>query len=531
MTVPTTDGARQLDAWRREIARARSGRDILDQLLSPKDAVRRVRALPVEDLHRALTRIGLEDAHDVLALASDTQIRGLIDIDAWTGAHIELARLDEWLGGLMRAGPETLTRGMLSLDDELLNWIVRRSVQSIVVDEPEEFEAPEEEHVLTPDGRLCVVFPRSEARDLPAKVFLDWLMRLDPAFCYNLLVFADAALDSNLEEGAHRWRQGRMADLGYADPIEALSVYAAPVGARASVGPRDPELPPPPERWLEPVVDREARLHAAMAALDDEARAHAQEALGWLCNMAIAADRVPAWDEERQRAVLERVRAGLGLGLSALSAGAGPEADAEVLRTVQLTDVFRHGYARMLEAAEPVRAAAREGLLQGAGGPVDAVDVPELARWAAALAAHHPHHPDDHPFQSAAELVEARAQAELIAELARAAGRRRPEAVGVGAYLFTWMTRALLGISEAAGPLPPDRLGAAHRAWFDTGAIRAESRAAAEAFWRQIGGAETRTVARLLNAAADELAHVAEADLEPRFSRFWWVNEASLPAE
>ena len=32
-------------------------------------------------------------------------------------------------------------------------------------------------------------------------------------------------LPSGLQEMAHRWRSGRMADLGFADPWEALEVY------------------------------------------------------------------------------------------------------------------------------------------------------------------------------------------------------------------------------------------------------------------------------------------------------------------
>ena len=93
------------------------------------------------------------------------------------------------------------------------------------MDEPEDFSPPDMEHVLSPDGTLCICFPDSAPRDLPIKIFLDWLAQTKPVYLANLLVHLPAALKSNLEEDAYRWRTGRMADRGYVDYYDALRIY------------------------------------------------------------------------------------------------------------------------------------------------------------------------------------------------------------------------------------------------------------------------------------------------------------------
>lgn len=513
----------EFNGWRATLARARSGQALLDALIEPHDAARLVQALPVDDLHTYIHRIGLADADGVLALASGEQVRGLLDTDIWTRDALSLDRLDPWLTALMRAGPEVLVARLLDLDDGLLNWLVRRSVRTEVIEDPETFEAPDEEHVVSPDGRLCVVFPESATRDLPIKIFLDAMMRDDPALCVNLLVMAQAALDSNLEEDAYRWRTGRMADRGYVDYYEALAIYTAPRpdqvrDARQAL----PEGAPPVERWLVPVMAPEARLAEAFTALDPEALDVVQGALGYVANMALSADRVEAWDEEAGAETLGRLRAGLVLGLDLL---AGPDADrrrdAQVLAETALAIIFRTGYGRMVEAARPLRKAAEAGLLAGTDGRLGGVDLPALAPWAEALGGRHPQTPDGPPTRGEA-LDAMRHHGALLAELGRVAGPERPRAVGVGAWLATWMARDLVGL-DGPGALPPEKLADAHRALFADGAMRADARDAAADWWRRAGGADPFALVALIEAVEEAMAALDPADLEPRFLSLWSV--------
>ncbi len=516
----------EFNGWRATLARARGGQRLLDALIEPHDAATLVPRLPVDDLHAYIHRIGLADADGVLALATGEQVRALIDTDVWNRDRVSLERLDPWLSGLMRAGADVLVKRMLDLDDSLLNWVVRRSVKVDVIDDPESFDPPDVEHVVTPDRRLVIMFPESETRDLPVKIFLDRLMRDDAALCINLLVHTQAALDSNLEEDAYRWRTGRMADRGYVDYYEALVIYTPPRAdqvhdAREAL----PQEVPAVERWLVPVLAPAARLAAAFTALDPTDLDVVQGALGFVANMALSADRIDAWDDAGAEETLARLRAGLVLGLDALSGpDADPERDAAVLGKTALALIFRTGYARTLDAARPLRRAARDGLLSGPEGRLDGIDLEGLRPWADALGARHPQTPQG-PASRGAELTRMGRYAEIIAELGRVAGADRPRNIGIGRWLATWMARDLIGL-EGPGPLPTERLAHAHRALFADGGLRADARGAAEHWWSRIGGATPKALDVLLDAVRDAMAGVDHADLEPRFLPLWWIADA-----
>jgi hypothetical protein len=515
----------ELSTWQSRLEKARNGRELLDLLLSASDAKRRVRQMPAQDLYHYVTRIGLADSAELLALTTPEQVQAFLDFEAWRRDRLSVKRLDPWLETLLHAGPEVLYRSLMALDDELLNWIVRRSVTVIAIEDPDDFHPPEGEYVLTPDGRMCIVFPEPSPRDLPIKIFLDALMRNDPAYCYNLLVHAASALDSVLEDTASRWRAGRMADLGYVDPHEALVVYTPPRpdqirAARASM----PGDGAPPTHWLAPVVEPADRLQAALDRLDANGRRTMQEGLTLLVNMALAADRVEAWDVEGQKPVLDRVRAGLLLGLDAL---AGPEGDAArdaaLLAETSLIFVFRTGYARALEVAGPLRRAARDRKLAGPGGRVDAVDLSALRPWAESLTRRHPERPDGRPFASPVELEEARRAVDVLIDVVAAAGDDRPEDAALGAWLFTRLTLDLLGLEGTT--LPSDQLEHAREALFARGVVRPEARLAARDAWRRMGGRTEAALDALLAEAEEQIGGVApETRLEARFVPIWRVG-------
>lgn len=511
MKQPVSD----LRAWRAELDAERSSTGLLDRLLRPSDAPDLIPKLPADFLYRLVRRIGIEDCTELMALTSGEQVRTFLDLDAWNGDRMDVERLDPWLRSLMHAGLEVLVDRLLHLDDQLLSWIVLRTAQIVVVEDPDSFDPPDEEHVLTQDQRLCILFPESAERDLPVKVFLDALMREKPEHCYNLLVSTGSALPTELEETAYRWRQGRLADLGFVDPIEALGIYSAPRPDQIALARRAV-----PQGFAGPDLARsmrsDERLAAGLAALDPETQRLVQQELAYVCNTALSADRVPLWDEAAQELVLRRVRAGLALGLDALSAGATPRTDADVLADIPLALVFRTGYARMCDAAEPARRARRRGLLSAASGPIDAVDPPLLRQWTAALTDRHPHLPEARIPRTSADLARMRGFADVIGDLVDFPAGGRPESAGLCAWVFTQIVRGMRGI-EGAGPLPVSHLQAVHGILFADGDVAPKGQETARSTWAQRGGKRSQTMDFLLAWSAEELAAVAPADLEGRY--------------
>lgn len=505
----------ELEAWRASLEAARSSTALLDLLLSPTDAAARIHSLPGEQLYRIISKIGLGDCAEIVALATGAQVQACLDFDAWEGDRLAVARLDPWLHSLLLSGLETFVDRMRDLDDQLLSLIIRRSAQILIIDDPESFDPPDEEHVLTQDRRICILFPEAAERDLPVKVFLDALMREDPDHCYNLLVYTGAALDAELEETALRWRQGRLADLGFVDPIEAIGIYTPPradqlSGARRAV-PRESGT-----ALLAPSLRGDERLGAALAGLSGETALVVAQELAYVANTALSADRVPLWDDAAQEVVLRRLRTGLALGLDALSPGGGASGDAEVLATVPLALVFRTGYARVLEAAEPARRARRRGLLAGPGGPVDALDLPILKRWVEAMTDRHPNLPEGRLPRSTAELDRMRAFSALVGDLVDFPAGGRPDEAGLCAWVLTQVLRARLELG-GPGPLPVDALGRAHEALFTAGRVTDVDRERFRALFLAQGGRRTETIDALLAWAEDELGGLTPESIEPRF--------------
>ena len=171
-----------------------------------------------------------------------------------------------------------------------------------------------------------------------------------------------------------------------------------------------------------------------------------------------------------------------------------------------------------------MRGAVRDGLLSGPESRLDGIDLEALQPWAAALGGRHPQTPNG-PASRADDLTRMTRYAQVIAELGRVAGPDRPRTVGVGRWLATWMARDLTGL-EGAGPLPGERIEAAHKALFEGGRLRPDAREAAAHWWSRIGGASAAARGVLLHAVEEAMGSVAPDDLEPRFLPLWWIADA-----
>ncbi len=514
--------------WQTSLDSARGGATLLDRILSPHDSATLVPKLSVDDLFGYIRRIGLQDAEGVLALASGTQVQGMLDTDGWSRDELQLERLDPWLNALMRAGPEVLGERILDLDDSMVTQLLLSSVKVYVIDEPEDFNAPDVEHVLTPDGRLCICFPESAPRDLPIKIFLDWLVQMKPIYCMNLLVFSAAALESNLVEDAYRWRSARMADRGYVDYYDALKIYVPATKQQiANLTAEQVSLGPVVRHWLAPLSSGSQRLEAALSVVDSDALDHVQSSLAYAMNMALSADRVELWDEEHQEESLQRVRSGLVLGLDAINGpDASPEMDAQTLGSVPVSLIFRVGYGRVLDAAGAARSSSIVRNLRGESGRVGGVDIPHLRPWAEWLTARHPAMPGGDTPSTSGQLNEMTSNAVRLADLARVSGADRDIDVGIAQLVLTRFVGAMLGL-QSDGPLPLDQLVNAHAVLIEDGQVPDSTRDAAYLWWLEQGGRQRETVDLLLGEVTEQLGGISQGALEARHIPLLWIIEHS----
>jgi hypothetical protein len=358
---PRPNNVVALSQYRARLGRGRKLRRA-DALLEAPDLEAAVRALPGDELYYVLHEIGLAEGADILAAATSEQLAVVLDFAIWERDQINPAAYGEWLTAIASAPFERIGRWMKGIDSELLGLILRRGAAIYDLTQGEPPEEPEGTFYPTPDGFFVLdvrVSPVVDDGPDPARALItlvDAMYRTDNEFARRIIVGAIGELDAELEESAYRWRQARMADLGFADYYEALEVYREldPATVRIGDGPARART----------IVDARAegaslRVPTALAErlgdTDGSAFSRAAQkltagdelddlrfALVALTNRVLAADRIAPGDDEAVTAVLDRLLATLDLATERLAQG-DDERGAAALRTVPLARLFRLG--------------------------------------------------------------------------------------------------------------------------------------------------------------------------------------------
>lgn len=108
---------------------------LLDRILSTPDLVRAVRALPPSTLASLVTRVGLEDAGEIVSLATTEQLVHLFDEDVFgEDEALDPARFALWLEVLLEAGDAFTADRVTSLPDDLVRAAVHAFVMVLDLD-------------------------------------------------------------------------------------------------------------------------------------------------------------------------------------------------------------------------------------------------------------------------------------------------------------------------------------------------------------------------------------------------------------
>ncbi len=113
---------------------------LIGHILDRPELVAAVRELPVATLSRLIERVGLEDAGELVALASAEQLEAMFDEDLWRAdtsgvdERFDPGRFVLWLQVMAEAGEEFLVRRLCDLPPDLLTLAVNRLVLVIDMD-------------------------------------------------------------------------------------------------------------------------------------------------------------------------------------------------------------------------------------------------------------------------------------------------------------------------------------------------------------------------------------------------------------
>src|SRR5262249_48961315 len=178
-------------------------------ILSARNSLDLTRSLSAETLFYTLKAIGPADSVDLLALASPTQVRDILDLDCWRKDYLDDRRLLTWLMLLDEAGSGKLAEWFLHADIEVLVLLVKRHLEVIRKTDVEEDPNFNQAHYFTFDDQYLLRFFGEPEPIL--SLLLERLRVLDYNSYKHVLEWSLLDLESSLEEEALHWREGRLA--------------------------------------------------------------------------------------------------------------------------------------------------------------------------------------------------------------------------------------------------------------------------------------------------------------------------------
>ena len=517
------------------------GRARVEALLADPDAATLVPALPAATFHGLIQDVGLDEAGELLALATPAQVQGCLDLEVWDRDRVDVAAARPWIAALLEVGFEKVGAVWAGLDPEwrALYLAAHATIYDLSGGEDPDHDAaylddPDPPPVwFTPDRDFALRLLGGEDQARLTMELVESLYRADMALARHTILAARSEPTAELEETSYRWRSGRLADDGYVDFYEALALFApmtpeqfvaTPVGSTIV----DEPGPPLPRAMAERLLATSflARAWDRVGADDPHAAERLEVALPSLVNQVLAAARVRPGDGDAIAAAATYATATVALGLETVARG-DVVAAARILAGASLTHLHRVGYTVTVRLAKVAASLAPRATTADdrSAAVVTALCAPRP--WLARVI-DDPPTTGVRPFETTADL---RRAAEVLAELAiRIAVAERLGVVltamkdvpeprpALDDHGRTALVRWLASGELTGGALSPGELAAA------AAALPSLDRPAALAAVRELLGADGGLPARLatvvgrwLDDVTETLTHLDLTRLDPRF--------------
>jgi hypothetical protein len=202
------------------------GMAALNWLIDREDPEAFLGELATGELYFTMKEIGLGDSHILLDLATPEQIRGILDLDLWTGHDVKLERWIDWLDRARSHSIDTALKLVQSTEPELLQLLFTREITVHPGDLDIDLVPDELQVIPSPDGAFWVTIPRDHELTDRLHDMMKLLWAADMDKMRDIFQTARFDLPSSIEETLIRFRQGRLEEMGFFTPGEALSVYA-----------------------------------------------------------------------------------------------------------------------------------------------------------------------------------------------------------------------------------------------------------------------------------------------------------------
>ncbi|MCA9663338.1 MAG: hypothetical protein KC486_33720 [Myxococcales bacterium] len=340
-----------------------------------------VPAIPPQSFYRLARALHEEGRLDLLfPHANPAQLTTVLDLGAWQGERLDVLRVREWITAIVhtyedaRAPRGALARLIRDMDPEIWTFALLPG-SSVYELDPEDDEARDRARGAvdglytydTPDGGFLLAVPDDPIGRAAVRI-LDAVYHDDLQLGRELTVSIAGGLYSVIEEDLLRWRNGRLADLGFVPWEEAMRLLRplSPEQALRREAQPKPGFGAGLEQEPTPVPAEAGLLRRVLARLDaGEAGLRTREFL-LLTNEVIAAQRLPPGEPASAERALLQTRGTLDLGLELLATARPEDQDldaflADATARIGLRDVFRVGYGALAKLRAAALALHRSG--------------------------------------------------------------------------------------------------------------------------------------------------------------------------
>jgi Family of unknown function (DUF6178) len=310
-------------------------------ILGDPDGKLLTHALPPDELYWTIREIGVDDALDLLKLASPEQREFMLDMELWEGSSFSLTKALEWLAHLVDAGEETVAEQLPLMDIELLLalLIAQISVGGGVGDLTTDDERTASwDHSF--DNLYYITFKDQKHARLVGS-FLDIVHRRDHDLYLTLLEGVKNESRLEMEDEAYHLRTGRLAESGFPPREEAVMIYAR-IDPGSFVPQREKKFLSRDREADLPVPLRDGSLLAR--ALRHTGSVELCQEFTYLVNNALVADDTPFGDAEAMQSLVLRVSGYLTIALESLC-GDDEERATGILERESMKRLFQLGHS------------------------------------------------------------------------------------------------------------------------------------------------------------------------------------------
>lgn len=358
--------ARALADKRRELV-SLPPEQAMERIFSEPHPAALVHSFSEEDFYFFLHEIGVEDAGELLSLASLRQWEFILDAEIWDRDRIDLPALTRWLQRLLTADPDRLVRWAADENSALFEYYLFKNVD-LAIREHDQDPSELGEGFFTEDDVFYLRLSdrpflsvsetgRKEDRDEFLGTFLKRLSAYDHIRFQDMLLEMREIIPAEVEEELLRLRNVRRAEKGFLPFEEAIGIYQPlnPSALEHPFGKRpldrgESTIGFPVSLYAAEMVDPDTLFSRALESLNQAGDLEGlQSEFAGLCNQVIAADQRRIREREALREIVVKVCGYLGIGLESIvlsESGSRPAEAAAVIRRFPLDRIFRVGYGR-----------------------------------------------------------------------------------------------------------------------------------------------------------------------------------------